>query len=618
MPTYSERLLTTNEIQSRLSSNQWLINTAIPLMQNVAKLINFKEFALLLTDTEGCVLHIQSNEPLLSKLKDFSIFPGGIPKLSNSIGVCLSKIVKEEASVEFVEERNKGKGINGLVCWGTPLSTQSHGFVGVLAAIATSEFNSMYAQPILLQNAQCIENELVRLEQHQHLKRIKNFQLSFFTKQLQANIIVDGAGKILLANDSACSLFEVEREELESKSIKKYIKEWDDLSQLSTKRQEVVNVEVSFDNAASEGEYLLSLKVIKFLSGRVDEISCTITSAKDVIAQANRYFGNVAAKSFNSIVAVSPILKRLVKEAKAFANNSEPLLILGERYTGKHTFAQAIHNEGNSYSHSFVRLDLSNLTAQQIDEELWGYTKTYKPYLNRPAKPGAFEFAHGGTLFINEISLLNNSNQAKLLDVIKSSKVHRLGANKPTEVNVRIIAASTCSLESKITNGEFSKDLFYALSKNSLRLPPLRERRLDIPPLLKHFMSIISQKLGRKPFEIPKKFILILKRYEWPNNFQEMKELLEIIIRTKGEMFKNFKNERRFKTKHLYLDKQRALEHIIPVDEHEKMLIEDAYNVMEGSISSMSRRLGVSRNTLYLKLKRYGMIEEQAGLTDSN
>ncbi|MFP4556844.1 MAG: sigma 54-interacting transcriptional regulator [Bacteroidales bacterium] len=607
MTTYNERLLTASEAQNRFSQNQWLTSIASPLILRAFQLVSTKNFALLLTDTEGCVLLLHSKAPFENTLKDLSVFPGGFPKLSSNIGACLSKIVREEGNLNYVEEVNKGKAANVLNCWATPLSSKSHGFVGILAAIANTDFDTTYALPILMQNADLIEGELIRAEQNKKMQSIKDFQISFFTKHLQPSIITDGSGRILLVNDAACSLLGVEREQLESKSITRYINEWPDLPQLSTKRQEVINQEVTLQNVKNNGTFLLSLKVIKYLSGKVDEICCTLTSVNTVISQANRYFGNEASKTFNHIIAVSPRIKQLVKEARAAASNTDPLLILGEPNTGKHTFAQAVHNDCPYCNSSFVRVDLAKLSPEMIDQVLWGYTKDYKPYLNLSPKLGVFELANGGTLYINEICLLSDVNQQKLLNLLKSSQVYRLGADQPIDVNVRLVFANTINLEAKVANKEFSKELFYALSKNSLRMPPLKERRADIPQLLNHFKNIISKEVGMPAPEIPKKFVLILKRYEWPNNFQEMKDLLEIIIRSKGKMFQNFKNERRFKKQHLYLDKQRALERIIPLDDHERMLIEDAYNVMEGSISSMSRRLKVSRNTLYLKLKRYGI-----------
>ena len=197
--------------------------------------------------------------------------------------------------------------------------------------------------------------------------------------------------------------------------------------------------------------------------------------------------------------------------------------------------------------------------------------------------------------------------QEKLLETIKSNRISRLGSKTSTPVDVRYIVSSSVDLTEKIEKGLFRIDLFYALSSSSLRMPSLRDRRPDITLLLDHFIEIKSKELKQKAPAIPKKILLILRRYEWPNNFKEMKELVEKIILEQGKMFKNFKNERDFKKRNLYLENLKEVGSIVPLEEHEKEMVLRAYQALNGSISSISRKLGVSRNTLYLKLKKYGI-----------
>ena len=268
---------------------------------------------------------------------------------------------------------------------------------------------------------------------------------------------------------------------------------------------------------------------------------------------------------------------------------STAVIIIGEMHTGKETLAQCIHNYSPRENYGFVKVNLTALSEEEMEETLWGYMPNHKQYLKRAPMPGALEFADGGTIYINEIGLLPTHLQEKMLATIKDGRVSRLGSKTSTPVDVRFIVSSTIDLTEKIEQGLFRIDLFYALSSSSLRLPPLRDRRSDIPLLLSHFLEIKSKELKQKAPAIPKKILLILRRYEWPQNIREMKELMEKVVLEQGKMFKSFKNERDFKKRHLYLENLKEVDSIVTLEEHEKKMVIRAYHALNGSISKIGR-----------------------------
>jgi transcriptional regulator with PAS, ATPase and Fis domain len=435
-------------------------------------------------------------------------------------------------------------------------------------------------------------------------KKLFDEQLNIFNRHSQADIIIKESGKVELISDKACELLGLPRDQIVSKNISAIIPSWDSIPLPSTKWNEVENIEVEITNSPNSGLYLLNAKALRKSSGKIDEIVCTLRSIKQVLNEANKYIGNKAVFTFDDLVGISTPMKKILKEAKLFALGNSPIMILGEKFTGKKILAEAIHNHSNRHDYGFVKVDLSNLTPDEMDETLWGFTNNHKPYLERISKPGAFEFADGGTIYIKEIGQMPISLQKKLLKTLSTGSVTRLGSSLSTRVDVKVITSNSVDLTTQIEKGEFLLDLFYSLSTASLRVPQLRERKADIPSLLNYFMQIKSLEIGKTPPEIPKKFVFLLKRYEWPMNFKEMREFVEILFNDQGKMFKDFKNERDFKQKHLYLDHLKELDSIVPLDEVEMYHVIKAYRAFNGSISKASRRLGVSRNTLYLKLKK--------------
>lgn len=610
--TYPSRnILTTSEIKSILEKNDWLIRSASSYINKLINLLNSERCSIFLTEADGYLIHIASRDEQLIEYKKQFIIPGSVPPTGSALENSINQVVYDlktlgESTGNPLITTNKEQ----CTCWVVPIILNDQQIVGTLALCIPKANVNKHITSLLKLCKHCIEQELLLSEEKSQAKMLLKEQLNIFNRHAQADLIISGEGLINLISDKACELLGVNREDIILKNITSIIPGWDDIPMLTSRHREINNIEVDIANVPNAGSFLFNAKVLRLSSGAVDEIVCSIRSLNQVLKEANLYIGNRAVFTFDDIPAVSALMKRIVKEAKLIAQNDMHVTILGERYIGKRHFAEAIHNYSKRSRKGFIRVDLSSMNEEEMAEALWGYTGQHKAYKKRPPVPGALEFGNGGTLYINEVGMLPLELQDRLLDSIQTHRVSRLGANNFIKTDVRLIVSNSYDLSEKIDKGEFRIDLFYALSGSSLRIPPLRERKQDIPALLNGFIDIKSKELGIKPPAIPKKILLILKRYEWPNNFKEMKELAEIIIMDKGKMFKSFKNEREFKRNHLFLEHQKEVESILSLEEVEKEHIIKAYHTFNGSISKTSRMLGVSRNTLYLKLKKYGIDSE--------
>lgn len=229
----------------------------------------------------------------------------------------------------------------------------------------------------------------------------------------------------------------------------------------------------------------------------------------------------------DSIIGKSRAMKRLKREALQAAGNPFPVLISGESGTGKELFAQAIHHASPRRVHPFVRINCAAIPRDLLESELFGYEKGAFTGAGAEGKPGKFELARHGTVFLDEIADLPIEMQPKLLRVIEDKQFERVGGTQIIQSDFRIISATNQNLEEMLTAGRFRKDLFYRLNVIPLHIPPLRERKSDILHLAHHFLKQMAQEATLSEIELHKDAALALTLYEWPGNVRELSNVLE-------------------------------------------------------------------------------------------
>lgn len=240
------------------------------------------------------------------------------------------------------------------------------------------------------------------------------------------------------------------------------------------------------------------------------------------------------AYSFGEIVGDDTALAAVLRQAELVAPADTTVLLLGETGTGKELLARLIHERSGRAARLFVPVNCAALPESLVESELFGHEKgAFTGAIAR--KPGKFETAHTGTLFLDEIGDLPTDAQAKLLRVLQDSEVQRVGSTQPIRVDVRLIAATNQDLETAIADKRFRPDLFYRLSVFPIRIPALRERVLDIPPLVRHYVARFARKLGKPTMEVTPAALERLVAYSWPGNIRELQNLIErALILTSG------------------------------------------------------------------------------------
>jgi formate hydrogenlyase transcriptional activator len=231
-------------------------------------------------------------------------------------------------------------------------------------------------------------------------------------------------------------------------------------------------------------------------------------------------------RRFEQVIGDSPALEAVLEQVERVAPTDSTVLIQGETGTGKELIAHAIHNLSSRCGHAFVRLNCAAIPLDLLESELFGHEKgAFTGAIAQ--KIGRFELADKGTLFLDEVGDIPPALQPKLLRVLQEQEFERLGSTRTHQVDVRLVAATNRNLMDMVNRGEFRTDLYYRLNVFPLLLPPLRERREDIPALVTHFVEIYGRRMGRQIEHIPRETISAFSSYQWPGNIRELQNLIE-------------------------------------------------------------------------------------------
>ncbi len=315
----------------------------------------------------------------------------------------------------------------------------------------------------------------------------------------------------------------------------------------------------------------------------------------------------VAKYSFENCIGKSQKMIEVKNMARKVAKTNSNILILGESGTGKELIAHSIHNASNRRLGPFVKINCAAIPSDLLESELFGYEEGAFTGAKKGGKPGKFELANGGTILLDEIGDMPMNMQAKLLRVLQEKEFERVGGNIVKNLDVRIIASTNKDLERLVQNNGFREDLYYRLNVVSLRIPPLRDRREDIPDLANALKNKLTKRLGIYVEGISDEAIEYLQNYSWPGNIRELENVIERAINMlssdlviKPEHLPKRITKNKLKNKFTGNKKLKAV-----LEEVEKEMIIESLNKNKGNKNKTAKSLGISRVNLYKKLEKY-------------
>lgn len=357
-----------------------------------------------------------------------------------------------------------------------------------------------------------------------------------FQSMREGILIIDAQGRIAFANRSYLEFLGRPEEEIMGRPLRE-VRPGARLPNVLVTGRPILhaprmeqNSEVYFVNMypiVQDGAVVGGLSVVTFMRDAYDfraELEAYEKRSRQVLHRVNK--ANSTRYTFDSIVAAEENAKAVKTLARKAAETDAAVLLASESGTGKELYAQAIHNASARSKEVFVAINCANFNANTLESELFGYVEGAFTGAKRGGKIGLFEAAHGGTLFLDEVSEMDIGLQAKLLRALQEGRIRPVGGVEEKEVDVRVICASNADLKEYIAGGRFRRDLYYRLSTFQIHIPPLRDRRGDIPALAEAILNDLSRTLKRS-VTISPEALAVLTAYDWPGNVRELRNVLE-------------------------------------------------------------------------------------------
>ncbi len=315
-------------------------------------------------------------------------------------------------------------------------------------------------------------------------------------------------------------------------------------------------------------------------------------------------------EGFHGIIGRTPVMQNLYEHIESVASLDTPVMILGKSGTGKEMVAKALHETSNRASMPFVKVNCAALSENLLESELFGHVKgAYTGAEND--RTGRFEAAHNGTIFLDEIGDIPLSVQVKLLRVLEEKMIQRVGSNKSIPINARIITATNKDLEQMIENNLFREDLFFRINVFPLICPPLNQRKDDITLIIQHFINLVAQKTGKNILGFTPEAMRLMVAYPWPGNIRELRNTVEyafVLARGKSICLEHLPDKiTRCKLMNTNTVKYAELNNRVKHGFAEKEKLIDALEQCDGNQTKAAKYLGVSRVTVWKRIKKYGI-----------
>ncbi|HZG17528.1 MAG TPA: sigma 54-interacting transcriptional regulator [Candidatus Bathyarchaeia archaeon] len=458
---------------------------------------------------------------------------------------------------------------------------------------------------------------------------------TLLTTMSEATTIVDKQNTVLYWNQSAEKIYEISREDVvgvslethfasDSIRLKEALSEGTILQRVYHVPRPDHHVLINTAPVKKNGEIIGALSIEQDITELVrlnQELADTTAHLQTLKQEMSRF--QAGDDPFFTIKGHSAAIQTAIQTAKKVAQTDATVLLFGESGVGKELFAQAIHQASRRRDQPFIAINCAAIPAALFESELFGYQGGSFTGAEKKGKPGKLELAHGGTLFLDEIGELPLELQVKLLRALQERKFYRVGGTEPITVNTRIVAATNRDLEEMVAQGRFREDLFYRLNVFSLEIPPLRERKEDILELVQIFIHEYSITHEQPVPRISPEVMQMLYDYAWPGNIRQLRNVMErLSILQEGGMIllehlpASIRAERTERVHELITQLPLSAPRLIPprmeeskMNEKERILaaLERTY----GNKKAAADLLGISRGTLYNKMRKYGIEDER-------
>lgn len=610
---YSKKMIDHAELQVKFSENRDLILTASPYMEHLINIVKGKNFFVLLTDKEGCILNAIGDEKILSEAFELKMIPGAYMN-EKSIGTnAMSFVISRGEPVQLSGQEHYIDSYHRWTCSGAPINDANGNLIGVLDLTGYTEFVHPHTLGMVIAASNAIE-QMLKVKEYNRLQNMTNKHIkTIFNSMPVAILTSDLDGKIKLHNQKAMELFGNKYRNLLNTDINALIDGWDDIKEAIHLEKNVSRV---IEIKSVKNRFPCHMTASPIYNPQDDSIE--IVYVLEEKKSKRKENGFQPYYTFDKIIGKDKKFTNAIEYAKKIANSRSTILISGVSGSGKEVFAQSIHNFSKRMDEPFIALNCGAIPNQLIESELFGYEEGAYTGAKKGGNLGKFELANNGTIMLDEIGEMPLDMQIRLLRVLQENTITRIGSQNSIRIDVRIIAATNKDLKKEVELGRFRKDLFYRLNVLPLYLPPLKERKSDIVLLFNHFMNIISEKCGKKEVEISPESKAILQNYDWPGNIRELENVVELIVNTEVFPTEYFSQGSNSEKRILSIDEEENDSwtnendrlNVVDLTKLDMSYVEKEHLVkvleyFEGNISQSAQALGIQRNTLYNKIKKH-------------
>jgi len=592
------------DITERLKKSSALVKAAREPITALAQMVKGSGFRINLTDSEGFFLISEGDEAVLERTTLLNRHIG-VCRNEQAAGTCgISLVLVEDRPVQVSSFEHYNQHLHEWTCSSAPIHDQQNNIVGVLNISGHYTLVHQHTLGMVVGLARAIELALVNHNTIKKLNRCGEVSNTILQEAYEGVIIFDNEGKMCLSNRRGIDI-------LASLIGNRFIRNLQSLQKandLFNFDHEIVDKEVSTVMGRKRKSFYMTIRAITD-DDRKDVYHCIFFKDIEKMQKiTQKIHGQQAFYTFNDIIGENALFKNAVDEAKLAAKENSPILIIGKTGTGKEMFAQAIHNYSSRNAGPFVAINCGAIPAELIESELFGYEAGSFTGARKGGKPGKIEMADSGTLFLDELDSMPLNMQTKLLRVLQTGMVNRIGSERLIPVDIRLVSASKTDLIDEIENGIIRDDLFFRVNTITIQLPSLNERRSDIPLLSDLFLKRLISRSYKPIRGLEPKVCRIFEAYSWPGNVRELESCIERAFVfeegnaiSEGSIPAYITNKVTIPNAEQNTGKEESLHN------YERKIIEKTLIENNGNISRSARTLGIGRDTLYRKIKKYNI-----------
>ncbi|CEP68724.1 PAS fold [Moorella glycerini] len=609
--------LSDKDIEERLKRNRILVEVASPFLKTLVKSVKGSMFRVDLFDKDLYLLaQFSDDDSLKEALKHGSSV--GVNRNEVNCGTSAINLAAHlQRPVQLVGPEHYNINLHYWTCSATPIFSPKKDFLGVINMAGHFSLFHKHTLGMVIAVGKVIEQSLQQRELIENLEIANEYLNNIIHAVSDGLIVVDVNGFVTTLNRAASNFLGIKSKEAIGRNVSDLLGENNVFQEAIKSGLSKVNKEITMKTPKGNQFFVATLEPVVSKQDRKEIIGIfkPMSSARGFI---KNLAGLRAHFTFSDLIGEEAEFKRIVELAKQAAGLANTILLQGESGTGKELFAQAIHNASPVKDGPFVALNCAAIPGELIESELFGYEGGAFTGAKKDGRPGKFELAEGGTIFLDEINSMPLNMQVKLLRVLQTKTIMRVGGVTEIAINAKLVCATNQDLWRLVQEGSFREDLFYRINVLTIVIPPLRERLNDIPLLVKHFCRNLGRRLGVE-LGMEEKVFSILQQYHWPGNVRELENVVERsailalsrnsrIIQEQDIM--SYPGIREFLVRSLGKRDIKNSGEIVPTDLYnlEKLeitAIRRALIVSEGNLSRAAQLLGIARSTLYRKIKQY-------------